>query len=142
MKQNETPNAVVAFGEYLKDSRKRLKLPSRVVALKAGMQPSNYCRMENGGLKPPHDAAKLKLLAQALRITDESEARTTFYDLAAKANNDVPLDLVEIIKRDDAIPLVLRTIDNRRLTKEQVEDLLDLVTGKNVKVRKKNSPTT
>jgi len=142
MNTDETPNAVVAFGEFLKDSRKRLGLPSRVVALDAGMQPSNYCRMENGGLRPPQDANKLKLLAGALRVSDDKEARIKFYDLAARANNDVPLDLAEIIKRDDAIPLVLRTIDNRQLSKEQVEQLLDLVTGTHGKVRKKNPPTT
>jgi transcriptional regulator with XRE-family HTH domain len=142
MKENDTPNAVVAFGEFLRDSRKKLGLPSRTVAVKAGMQPSNYCRLENGSLKPPQDREKLKLLLKALDLSGDPVSRAEFFDLAAKANDDVPQDLADIITRNEAVPMVLRTIENRRLTKDQVEKLLDLVMERDEQLPKKKKHST
>jgi hypothetical protein len=106
------------------------------------MQPSNYCRLENGSLKPPQDRAKLNLLLKALDLSHDPVSRAEFFDLAAKANNDVPQDLADIISRNEALPMVLRTIENRRLTKDQVEKLLDLVMQRDEEIpTKKKRPT-
>jgi transcriptional regulator with XRE-family HTH domain len=143
MNINTTPNAVVAFGEFLKEQMKKAGLTSRRAALDAGMQPSNYCRMENGALKPPQDADRLKALHRALKLEADAERSARFYDLVAKANHATPLDLAEIISRDEAIPLMLRTIGNRRLREDEIEGIIALIRGQDEKaVRKKNQKTT
>jgi hypothetical protein len=54
----------------------------------------------------------------------------------------VPQDLADIISRNEALPMVLRTIENRRLTKDQVEKLLDLVMQRDEEIpTKKKRPT-
>jgi transcriptional regulator with XRE-family HTH domain len=138
-----TPNAVVAFGEFLKEQRKKIGLTSRKIALGAGMQPSNYCRMENGTLKPPQDAERLKTLYKSLKLEADAEKSARFYDLAAEANNATPLDLAEIISRDEAIPLMLRTIGNRRLSQDEIEGIIALIHGRHEKpLQKKNQDRT
>jgi len=123
-------NAVVAFGELLKRSRKKSGKTARSTAIEAGMQPSNYCRLEYGTLRPPQTKPKLDRLANAVGIPPNTEERTKFYDLAAVATQSIPLDLAEIISTDDAIPLMLRTLGKQRLTKQQVAEIVKLVRGK------------
>jgi transcriptional regulator with XRE-family HTH domain len=143
MKKYETPNAVVAFGEFLRQWRKSVGLTSRKVALEAGMQPSNYCRMENGTLNPPQDNGRIKAIFKALKLRDGSDEAVQFYDLAAKANKAVPLDIAEIISRDEAVPLMLRTIGNRRLSESEIQGIIELIRGSDeTALSKKNKKRT
>src|SRR5438874_13838813 len=98
-------NAAVRFGQFLKAQRKKTGKTARITALEAGMQPSNYCRLEYGALKAPQTKAKLERLANAVELVKGSEERRQFYDLAAQATNSVPIDLADIIMRDEAVPL-------------------------------------
>ena len=123
-------NAVAAFGELLKASRKKAGKTARVTAIEAGMQPSNYCRLEYGTLRPPQAKPKLDRLADAVGILPNTPERTSFYDLAATANHSIPMDLAEIISTDDAIPLMLRTLGKKKLTKRQIDEIVKLVRGK------------
>lgn len=143
MKTTLTPNAVVAFGEFLKQRRKKIGLTSRKAALEAGMQPSNYCRMESGTLNPPQDRGRLKAIFISLKFEEGSAEAIQFYDLAAKANDAVPLDIAEIISHDEAVPLMLRTIGNRRLSKSEVQGIIELIRGSNeTPISKKNKKGT
>ena len=143
MTTKTTPNAIVAFGEFLKSVRKEIGLISRSAALEAGMQPSNYCRMENGALKPPRDGMRLKALHDALQLGSRPEKSARFYDLAAEVNHATPLDLAEIISRDEAIPLMLRTIGNRRLSDKQIEGIIALIRDQDEEsVQKENKTRT
>jgi len=143
MKNEQTPNAVVAFGEFLREQRKKVGLTSRKAALQSGMQPSNYCRIENGTLNPPQENGRLKAIFNALELKGGSEEATRFYDLAAKANDAVPLDIAEIISRDEAVPLMLRTIGNRRLSESEIQGIIELIRGSNeTAISKKNKKRT
>ncbi len=131
MKDNvKRENPVVIFGEFVKSLRKQLGKTARITAIEAGMQPSNYCRLEYGALKPPQDKAKLDRLINALNIPENSPQRARFYDMAAAASNSIPLDLAEIISKDDAVPLMLRTITKKKLSQREVDELVKLVRGK------------
>lgn len=91
------------------------------------MLPSNFSKLEHGVLNPPKDAPKQKHLAAAIGVTLGSENETVFFDLAAKANKATPVDLADIISKDDAVPLLLRTIGNKRLSKRDIERLIEIV---------------
>ena len=124
----EQANASALFGKHLKALRKASGKAARIVALEAGMQPSNYSRLEYGVINPPQTKQKLDRLASAVGVFGSTEM-SQFYDLAAAANKSVPLDLADIISKDDAIPLMLRIIGNKKLSKQEVHEILKLVRG-------------
>jgi hypothetical protein len=68
-------------------------------------------------------------LAAAISLADPSKARDTFFDLAAKSNGQVPSDIVPVITENEAVPLLLRTIGNRRLSATDVQKLVSIVRG-------------
>lgn len=91
------------------------------------MQPSNLSSLEHGLLKPTQDSAKLKCLATALRLELGTADFGVFADLAAKANNSVPVDIAELISEDEAVPLLLRSLGNKKLTRVDIARIVALV---------------
>lgn len=122
-----TDNPVAQFGAFVRARRLSHGLTARALAELAGMQPSNLCNLEHGLLKPSQDANKLKCLAGALRLEVGTPDFATFADLAAKANNSVPVDIAELISEDEAIPLLLRSIGNRKLTQADIARIVEMV---------------
>ena len=122
-------NPVALFGAFVRRRRMSLGLTARALAVKAGMQPSNLCNLEHGLLKPAQDSKKLKQLAAALNLKLGTADFVTFADLAAKANKSVPVDIADLITEDEAIPLMLRSIGNKKLTKADISRIVALVRG-------------
>jgi transcriptional regulator with XRE-family HTH domain len=120
-------NACVEFGEFIRAQRLANGITARESAQVAEMLPSNFSKLEHGVLNPPKDAAKQIKLASAIGL--KPEARDKFFDLAAQATGTVPVDIAEIISEEDALPLLLRTIGNKRLGKKEIERLVELVRG-------------
>jgi transcriptional regulator with XRE-family HTH domain len=126
-----TINVCVKFGKFIKTLRLSRNATARDVASAAEMLPSNFSKIEHGVLRPPQDASKQRLLAAALGIAAGSPDEEAFFDLAAAAVGGVPADIADIISREEALPLLLRTIGNKRLGKEDIEKLVALVRGLN-----------
>jgi transcriptional regulator with XRE-family HTH domain len=123
----EEENACVIFGEFIRSNRIARNLSARDVASGAEMLPSNFSKMEHGVLRPPQDGVKQKRIASALGLNPGSEEEGRFFDLAAKANHSTPADVADIISREDTLPLLLRTIGNKRLGRKEIEELVALV---------------
>ncbi|MBA7550550.1 hypothetical protein ES705_43068 [subsurface metagenome] len=100
----------------------------RTLAKKTGIDPSNLSKIERGVAYPPKKKETLQKLAQSLDLDGDAERH--FYDLAAQVNGMFPDDL-ELIKQNEAIPLLLRTIQNRRITYRQTMELANLVAQEN-----------
>ena len=126
-------NECVEFGKFLRKARLERGISARDVAEAVNMLPSNFSKLEHGALMPPKDNARLRAMASAISIQASSEEEGQFFDKAAKATNSVPVDLAEIISRDDAMPLLLRTIGNKRLTRAEIDRLIAIVRGENDK---------
>jgi transcriptional regulator with XRE-family HTH domain len=124
-------NACVIFGDFVKSTRLQNRIIARDAAASAGMLPSNFSKMEHGVLRPPLDAEKQKTLAVSVGIALGSDKAGRFFDLAGKATGSVPIDLADIISEDEARPLLLRTIDNKRLTEADIKRLIEIVRGIN-----------
>jgi len=122
-------NECVKFGEFVRNTRLANAITGRDASQAAGLLPSNFSKLEHGVLRPPKDAEKQKTLASAIGIVGGSEDEALFFSLAAKANRAVPVDLAEIISREDAMPLLLRTIGSKRLGKAEIERLIEIVRG-------------
>jgi transcriptional regulator with XRE-family HTH domain len=127
--QELSKNACVIFGGFVKDIRLQNKIIARDAAQNAGMLPSNFSKLEHGALKPSADSARQKMLATAIGLELGTAAADRFFDLAADANEAVPADIADIISEDDAWPLLLRTAGNKRLTEEDIKQLIEIVRG-------------
>jgi len=131
MNTTTTPhqNLAAKFGAFIRDRRVALGLSARQIAAESGIQPSNLSRMEHGTLAPAKDDSRLRDLAIALGLIDSDEDFAKFSDLAAQASNSIPLDIRDIISRDAAVPLLLRSIGGRKLTKKKIDAIVSLVRG-------------
>lgn len=125
---NENTNHCIEFGDFIRSKRVANRITARQASQMAGTLPSNFSKLEHGALAPPKERNKLSAIAQAIGIEGSDEA--TFFDLAAMANNSIPADIADIISRNDALPLLLRTIGNKRLSKEQIDRLVEIVRGR------------
>ena len=118
------------FGQFLKKKRLALDLSLREFARQVGVQPSNYCNVEAGVLPPP-PAETLEKLARALGLKQGTSDYETFHDLAAEGRDEIPADIERIVKENELIPAMLRTVEYEQLSKEQLRGIIeDLRSGR------------
>ena len=118
------------FGQFLKEKRLTLDLSLREFAGKVGMQPSNYCNVEADVLPPP-PAETLEKLARALALKKGTSDYETFHDLAAEGRDEIPADIERIVKENELIPAMLRTVEYEHVSKEQLRGIIeDLRSGR------------
>ena len=122
MKKRET------FGEYLRACRLKAGLGLRTFAEAADMKPSNVSAIEYGRQAPPQSEAVLRRVAAALGLPPASEERRRLADLAVKHKpGALPPDVAAFAGRTRGIPVLLRTIENKRLTKADLKRLAEYV---------------
>ncbi len=125
------------FGQFLKEKRLALDLSLREFARRVSMQPSNYCNVEADVLPPP-PAETLEKLARALGLKKGTSDYETFHDLAAEARDEIPADVERIVKENELIPAMLRTVEYEQLNKDQLRGIIeDLRSGRYKKAQPK-----
>lgn len=108
----------LTFGEYLRACRLKAGFGLRTFAEAAGMKPSNLCAIEYGRLAPPQSADVLTQIADALGLPPGSRGRQRLFDLAvAHKPGALPPDVAAFAGRTPGVPVLLRTIANKRLTR-------------------------
>jgi transcriptional regulator with XRE-family HTH domain len=118
------------FGQFMKEKRLALDLSLREFARQVGTQPSNYCNVEAGVLPPPPPET-LDKLATALGLEKGTSDYETFHDLAAEGRDEIPADIEKIVKENELIPAMLRTVEYEQLSKEQLRGIIeDLRSGR------------
>jgi Predicted transcriptional regulators len=118
------------FGQFLKEKRLALDLSLREFARQVGMQPSNYCNVEADVLAPPPPES-LEKLCRALGIKKGTSDFESFHDLAAKGRDEIPADVERIVKENELIPAMLRTVEYEQLSKQQLRGIIeDLRSGR------------
>ncbi len=118
----------ITFGEFLKNKRLNSRFGLREFARQIKMKPSNYCSIESNSLPAPPEV-KLKHIADKLALnTDE---RRKLFDLAAKTKDDIPIDLKDLIRKNDLIPAMLRTVEDKEIGANQIKQIVeDIKTGR------------
>jgi len=111
------------FGDYLRALRLRAGIGLRAFAEAATMQPSNLSNLEHGRLNPPQDKETLDQLAELLGLEPGSQARARLFDLAVAGRDRPPADVAAFAARTPGIPVLLRTIENRGLSEEELRQL-------------------
>lgn len=116
------------FGAYLKQQRLKAGYGLRSFAVAIGMQPSNLCNIEYGRVLPPQDSETLGEIAEVLGLERGSKEWKTLFDLAIRHKKGaLPADVVAFTRKTPGIPILLRTIQNKRLTKKELLDLADYI---------------
>lgn len=118
----------MTFGEYLRACRLKAGFGLRTFAEAAELKPSNLCAIEYGRQPAPQREAVLARIADALGLPQGSRERRRLFDLAAKHRpGTLPPDVAAFAGRTPGIPVLLRTIENKRLTHQDLERLTEYV---------------
>lgn len=115
------------FGTFLKKIRLEKGYGLRKFAKAIDMLPSNLCHIETGRQSPPRSTEWLKKVLKTLGIKEESKEWNKFFELQVK-RGEIPADVKEYLvqkKALDIVPLMARTIKNKKLTRKQIEKLID-----------------
>lgn len=113
-----------SFGEYLRASRLKAGYGLRAFAEAIEMQPSNLSNVEHGRISPPQDLGTLTRLAEVLGFQEGSKERERLFDLAVSHKKSaLPPDVAAFAAKTPGIPVILRTIQNRKLAKQEIDEL-------------------
>ncbi len=113
----------MVFGSFVKERRLKKKMGLRVFAAMIGEDAGNWCRAESGRLSAPSDIKILNKICEVLDIKDEE--REKLFDLAAKDSREkIPADIKQQIEENDVVPILFRTIDKKKLTKDELKKLV------------------
>lgn len=110
------------FGSLLKEFRLRAGFGLRKFAQMIDMPAPNLCDIEHGRRKAPSEPERLREIAEALGLTEGSPDRERFFD-AAGGGADLPPDVRHLAGRK-LVPALLRTIDNRQMSDEEIAQLI------------------
>jgi hypothetical protein len=88
------------------------------------MQPSNYCNVENGVLPPPPPDG-VERIALALQLQPTSSDYRRLLDLAAEARQEVPTDIAKMVRENELIPALLRTVENERVSEAKLRGIIE-----------------
>jgi transcriptional regulator with XRE-family HTH domain len=114
------------FGDLLRHRRAELRLSLRDCAVRATIDPGNLSKIERGRVAPPQDPAVLQRLVAALELAGTREGQELM-DTAATQNGRIPHDILTNDEVMESLPILLRTVNNRKLDREHLETLIDMI---------------
>jgi transcriptional regulator with XRE-family HTH domain len=114
------------FGELIQRRRAELRLTLRDCAVRADLDPGNLSRIERGRVAPPQDAAVLARLIDAIELTGTTRAQELI-DVAATQNGRIPGDILSNQAVMSALPILLRTVNNKQLDGTQLQKLVEII---------------
>lgn len=116
------------FGKFFAEIRReRLQMSLRQLCADRGLDPGNISRMERGLIPPPAGRETLERYARALELEEGSDDWYTFFDLAASARGEIPVDLAERKDVLEKLPVLFRTLRGDRVDEEKLKDLLNAI---------------
>jgi transcriptional regulator with XRE-family HTH domain len=112
------------WGEFVRAKRLEAGYGLRQFAGLVGLQPSNYNHMEKGRMSPPQDKDRLDQIAEVLGVEPGSDDYHALMDLAVAGKDRLPADVAQYAKDNEMVPVLLRTIENRKPTKKEFAELV------------------
>lgn len=118
---------ITTFGSFCRSKRVSLGLTLRAFCEKYNFDPGNISKLERDILSPTIDREKLEILAVALKIPKNTPEWVSFLDLAYSTKGVVPPDIKNNPQTISLLPAFYRTARGKKLTKEKVKKLLELL---------------
>jgi transcriptional regulator with XRE-family HTH domain len=113
------------FGEYLRLLRLENEITLREFAKKTGIDVAYLSRLERSIILPPQKREIIDNISKTLGL--DSDQRQKLNELANLENGKYPNDLKDKISQMEAIPILLRTINNKKLTDEEIKKLAERI---------------
>jgi transcriptional regulator with XRE-family HTH domain len=102
----------------LRTMRTKKEITLRELAENSDIDVAYLSRVERATIPPPQKEEILNAINEALNLSEE-EAES-FRDQSAIDNEHFPKDIAKDIKDIVGIPLLLRTVANKKMTEEQI----------------------
>jgi len=118
------------FGKNLKELRIQKGLTLRKVCRLSGYDPSNWSKIERGIISPPSDEKTLQKWARILGLSTSPRKMREFIDEARIAQGIIPQDILSQDNAVDYLPAFFRTLRNKKPTKEEIDQLIELIRGR------------
>jgi len=115
-----------SFGSYLKELRLKAGFGLRRFANLIEMKASNLCDIEHDRRAMPKEY--LEPVAEALRLEKGAAGWEKFFGLACKSD-ELPADVQRVARRR-FVPALLRTIDNVKLSDDDIKRLIGEIQGR------------
>jgi transcriptional regulator with XRE-family HTH domain len=115
------------FGEMLKARRKELRLGLREFALRADMDPGNLSKIERAKLGAPQGEDVLNRICLALEMDLGSQEAQALRDKALVEAGRIPSEVMEDEEVLERLPVLLRTVRNKKLDSEQLDRLIEMI---------------
>lgn len=115
------------FGEYFKELRIKKGLTLRKYCEKYDLDAAQISRMERDLLAAPKVKEKIKFYAETLGLKEGSSEWNEFFELASISNGSFGVEDVKNPALLNKLPIFLRTLDNKNLSEEKLDKLLELI---------------
>ncbi|MHA1703383.1 MAG: helix-turn-helix domain-containing protein [Promethearchaeota archaeon] len=116
---------MTTFGEFVKKLRIERRITLREFCRSAGIDASNWSKIERGLLPPPKSKEVLESVRKAIGIKHNSEEYTTIRELALIGH--IPFDLLDNRKVVEKLPVFFRTLRGEKPTREELENLIKIL---------------
>ena len=115
------------FGEFFRAKRIENKMTLRKFCEISNLDPGNISKIERGILPPPSSDEKLRSYASFLGIKEGSADWQEFFDRAAARKGEIPREILEDSEIARHLPLIFRTIRGKKLSKERLDEIIEIV---------------
>ena len=111
------------FGELLRKLRAEKGITLRELSDNSDIDVSYLSRVERGSIPPPQKEELLASIIQGIQATNYEAQQLR--DQAAIDNEKFPKDVAGRMKEMVGVPLLLRSVANKKLTAEQLKKISD-----------------
>lgn len=119
------------FGKFIKDKRLEQKISLRQFCQDNGYDPGNISKLERDLMPPPQSDEKLNELAKALSIKKGSDEYVQLVDLASATNRTFHVKNISDSRLLEKLPAFFRTLDNKQLTEEKLQRMIEIARSGN-----------
>jgi len=115
------------FGELFKKLRLKRGYTLREFCRRLNEDPAYISRIERGKIPPPSSRDKLISWALFLEIEENSDEWANFITTASISAGKIPNEIMNDQEVISKLPLLLRTMNGQKLSKEKFKSLINLI---------------
>jgi transcriptional regulator with XRE-family HTH domain len=122
-----TKGVYMLFGEFIKEKRLSVDLSLRKFCDMAGVDASNWSKIERNLMPLSVEHDKLVEICHILNLQEGTPEWTKFFDLAAVAKGKIPEYVYSDQNVLEALPIFFRTASKEKPTDEELNKLIELI---------------